>query len=278
VITADASYLYIATADNIQILDLVTNEIVKTIDVRVIDLDITSTREYLYAPNGSNYLYRIDLNSHDVVDSILISDPRQGCLHTLDTIYYQLTVDQLIDSNSLTFINLNNDSVVYTIADSFDLSYDIAFANRQVYIPVYSLSQIFAVTVDPPSSDIEVIDIDARPASILSANSQQQVFVATELDTPGIIIISTGNNSITDTIQGPVVNDGHALDLTPDGNYLFAADEDNSMVWICQVDAGAVIDSIELASPPNCLVITEDAQTLYVTSRTSNRLYVFKKR
>jgi len=269
VLTATDKHLYAATGDKIEVFDLNDYQKITTIDIPATDLDLSS--EYLYSPDGEKAIYRIDINTNTVIGSIGVDCPYQGCLG--DTCYYLLSPDPAGFRYSFYIINLNNDSVVYNLKDTFGLTSAITYARTNVYIPEQGQPWIWVFDVEEFSTS--TIGTSRSVMAVLSSNSENEIYAATSVDTPGIIIVSTEHNLVTDSIPGVSVEKSHTLALTPDGKYLITSGPNR--VWIANTLTRTFIDSIDSSIAPTSVAISPSGDRLFVGSNNYS-IYIYAKR
>ena len=136
------------------------------------------------------------------------------------------------------------------------------------------------VVVDPVTAQVvERIKVGARPRGLKLAKNRKQLFVALsgaqKAATPaapsaGVAVVDIATRKVTKVIATPP--SPLAVDISPDGQTAYVANNETDELLVIDVAAGSVTKKIPVGTEPVAVAISPDGKVVYVATRTANEL------
>ena len=268
---AYTAYFSSNSNSNVTVINTTDNSTITTISEvpSAYSLAITPNGRYLYVSGGASpHIYKIDTSTNTIIYTINTPNPRQ--------------IATSPDGQSLYVTNaLSNTVKIYststnTLSSFFDIgepSETIAInpAGTLAYIGTPNSNTIYIVNLDNNFLTVHVTNPHSVNNMIFSTDGTK-VYVASSSSSENdpVYIYDTSNHTIfSDYIS--VGGDPSSMTLTPDGKFLYVANQNTNNVSVINTQTDTVTNTISLATGqfPDGIAITPDGNTLYTANYTT---------
>src|SRR5215471_6879419 len=116
----------------------------------------------------------------------------------------------------------------------------------------------------------KTIPVGERPRGFVMSKDYKTLYIcASDSDEIEAIDLDTGN--VTPLVSTP---DPERIDISPDGKFLFASNEDDNLVSVIDIGAQRVVDQIPVGVEPEGMAVSPDGKYVVNTSETTNMAHV----
>ena len=266
-------YITNPSSNSVTVLDVVTNQIVGSpipVGAEPWRVTLKPDNRFAYVSNGrwgsSNSISVIRTSDNNVVTTISVGATPTGLEFTPDGNFAYVANR---DADNVSKIECNTNSVVATIQLTGGSSpRDVAITPDGAF--AYVCTPFNGVFVIDIATDL-VVDTIASVIggrNMVMSKDGSKLFVSKPHwigNESTIDVIATSSNNVITTIGG--FDKPHGLDITPDGNFLYAVDKDNDRVVIIDANTNSILSSIDDGrfSGGSDIAISGDGKYAYVT-------------
>jgi YVTN family beta-propeller protein len=246
-------------ANQVFVLDTLTNTITDTIDVNTTPRFSTLVNGNLYVSNwASDNVSVIDTSTNTVIETITVGN---GPFKSFSFNDYLYVLDEQGDSISV--IDTNANVVDETI---------VGFTQPRTFVILGSDLYVSNNLINT----VSVVDLNTNTITdtiTVGQNSNIPVLVGTDIyignvSSASISVIDTNTNTVTDTIN--TVSAPYYLSVV--GNYVYVSDYIGNSVFVVDTNTNTIVDTIAVGTEPEHTVLV--GTDLYVFNYTSQDISV----
>ncbi len=259
---AYTAYFSDVTDGTVTVVDTTDNSILDTIEglTQARDLAITPDGRYLYVSQLNDTISVIDTSVNSVVHTIPIGSPRQIAVspdgESLYVTSFTVTNVNIYSTSTNTYqsyIDIGSGTRIIAINAAGDLAYIVTNSYRIFVVNLQDNSTIATITGLGTIVDL-IFSTDGTKVYIAS-DTTERIYVYDALTHTQLDFITTGENP-------------KGLSTTPDGEFLYVCNSDNS-VNVISTSLNEVVATISVGTNSFSTAITPDGNTVY-TANSNN--------
>jgi PQQ-dependent catabolism-associated beta-propeller protein len=116
----------------------------------------------------------------------------------------------------------------------------------------------------------KTIPVGERPRGLVMSKDYKTLYICAS-DTGEIEAIDLDTGNVSPLVSTP---DPERIDISPDGKFLFASNEDDNLVSIIDIAGQRVVDQIQVGVEPEGMGVSPDGKYVVNTSETTNMAHV----
>ena len=117
---------------------------------------------------------------------------------------------------------------------------------------------------------IKTIPVGERPRGFVMSKDYKTLYICAS-DSDEIEAIDLDTDNVTSLVSTP---DPERIDISPDGKFLFASNENDNLVSVIDIGAQRVVDQIPVGVEPEGMAVSPDGKFVVNTSETTNMAHV----
>jgi len=117
---------------------------------------------------------------------------------------------------------------------------------------------------------VKTIPVGERPRGFVMSHDYKTLYICAS-DSDEIEAIDLDSGTVSSLVGTP---DPERIDISPDGKFLFASNEDDNLVSVIDIAAQKVIDQIPVGVEPEGMGVSPDGKYVVNTSETTNMAHV----
>ncbi|WP_183579965.1 gliding motility-associated C-terminal domain-containing protein [Mucilaginibacter sp. X5P1] len=267
------AYIANASANNISVINTVTNDVVASIPVGGYPQGVSAS------PDGS----KIYVSNYYDSDVSVISTYTNTVIATIPVGPDPFGLASSPDGSRLYVTNTSSDNIVVVNTATNKIEASITVGARPVGLAINADgSRVYVTNSDPTASSVSVINtasnlviatipISTSPGGLILSPDGSTLYV-TNTGSNSLSIINTATNSIISTI--PVGAYPFGISITPDGSKLYITDSQANTVSVVSTATDKVITTIPVGTDPYGVDVSPDGNQVYVTNRGTNTVSV----
>ncbi len=243
---------------------------------------------YAYIPSfGSDGVTRVETDDETFISVDLSDgDGPYGAAVMPDGSFVVVTNTDSHTLSKITNTNFEQGSSVVTISlpsDSEPRGVAIESEGGYAYVANYANNDVSKINLGTFTVSGDPISVGTGPWGVAAiydeVDDTRKVYVSNYLDSTISVIIDDGSDSTNETLDFDEIDGPVGVALTPDGQYLYVANNDDNpdtedTVTIIQTSNNTIVDTLPVGNGPWGVAVGSDGTYVYVTNSEDDTVTV----